>query len=100
MIFNPLMYSQMDNIHDMPRHRAGADRCYHDLLLPWPACTLPAPKLQGGYLAAFFSRLMASNYFQHENGWGSWISMCLNKEDGSQLAMFAHEKFLFDLRVS
>ena len=28
------------------------------------------------------------------------VSMFLNKEDGSQLAMFVQEKFLFDLKVS
>lgn len=27
------------------------------------------------------------------------VSMFLNKEDGSQLAMFVQEKFLFDLKV-
>lgn len=28
------------------------------------------------------------------------VSMFLNKEDGSQLAMFVQEKFLFDMKVS
>jgi vacuolar protein sorting-associated protein 13A/C len=28
------------------------------------------------------------------------VSMYLNKEDGSQLAMFVQEKFLFDLKVN